>query len=604
MHTYRRIVAAVLLLSMLTALFAMPLPAPAQAQEQVARSPEEVPPTFPPPQARFFPDSGHAAVNYFLETWKNTPNALTILGLPISRPFIEESPTNPGTFYRVQYFERAVLEEHPQNYSNDNKEFYILGRLLGRLAAENSTNQAAFEPVPDPGDGTWIEATGHTLTNSPAPFRSFWEANGGLATFGYPISEQFEEMNAADGQTYWVQYFERQRLEWHPENDPPFNVLLGLLGREQQAERHADNPAFEPGAPRDSLPQPFIYGYNVHLYGQGQNEEPVGWQDRNRVLQIAKDSGIFWVRQQIAWEDIQDASGEIFWAELDYIVDDVHEQGMNMLLSVVRSPSWATPDGRNGMPARDYFDDFANFMGAIAERYRGRVQAYQVWNEPNLAIENAGTVANADYYVDLLSVTYDAIKAADPYAIVVSASPSATETNVPTIAVSDVEFVRQMLNNPNFKTDVIGVHPGGQLNPPDTMWPENPGPGPGWQDSREFYFRRVEDVRAVMVQNGYSDYQVWYTEFGWATENNTPGYEYGQFNTQEEQAEYIVRAFQKGRNEYAPWVGAMFLWNLNFAVPWNYVEGNPNHEQASFGVLNGDWSPRPAWFAIQAMPKD
>jgi hypothetical protein len=50
-------------------------------------------------------------------------------------------------------------------------------------------------------------------------------------------------------------------------------------------------------------------------------------------------------------------------------------------------------------------------------------------------------------------------------------------------------------------------------------------------------------------------------------------------------------------------MGGMFLWNLNYAVPWKHVEGNELHEQASFGVLNGDWSPRPSWYAIRDIPK-
>src|SRR5690606_23386032 len=124
-----------------------------------------------------------------------------------------------------------------------------------------------------------------------------------------------------------------------------------------------------------------------------------------------------------------------------------------------------------------------------------------------------------------------------------------------------------------------------------------------WRNSREFYFRRVEDIRGVMVANGMGDKQIWITEFGWATANNTPGYEYGNSISYEQQAAYIIRAFEKGRYEYAPWVGAMFVWTLNFAVPWR-AAGNEFHEQAAFGVLNGDWSPRPAWTAIQAMPKN
>jgi hypothetical protein len=242
-------------------------------------------------------------------------------------------------------------------------------------------------------------------------------------------------------------------------------------------------------------------------------------------------------------------------------------------------------------------------MGAMAARYQGKVQAYQIWNEQNLAVENGGRVANADDYVEILAAAYTQIKANDPNAIVVSGGASATETNDPDIAISDVDFTRQMLNNPQFRADVIGVHAGGHLNPPDTMWPDNPGPGPGWQDSREFYFRRVEDIYQVMVESGWADRKVWITEFGWATANNTPGYEYGNQISFEQQAEWIVRAFQIGRYEYE-WVSAMFLWNLNFSIPWTNLEGNPLHEQASFSVLNPDWSPRPAWHAIQAMPKE
>jgi hypothetical protein len=589
----RRASAFFIVLTMLTTLIAWPQPEPARA----AASCEEVPPTFPPPQVQYFSETGHAAVNYFLESWQNTPNALFVYGYPISRPFLEESFTNPGECYRVQYFERAVLEEHPENAGT---EFYVLGRLMGSKLAEGREGEAPFQRVGDPGDGTWFESTGHTLRNDPAPFRTFWEQNGALEVFGYPISEQFQEVNQADGQTYWVQYFERQRMEWHPEQpDPQFQILLGLLGNEAREANHSNNPAFNPGGADDSLPRPFVYGYNAHLY-----QDASAWQDRSRVLEMSKNSGIYWLRQQIAWEDIQDQSGAIYWAELDDIVADAHNAGVNLLISVVRSPSWATPDGGNGMPAREHFGTYANFMGAMAERYRGRVQAYQVWNEPNLAVENAGRVASANYYVDMLAAAHDAIKAADPYAIVVSGSPSATETDDPFEAISDITFIRQMLQNPNFRADVIGTHPGGQNNPPDSRRAGDPGNDPGWDNSGEFYFRRIEEVRQVMLETGYGDRQIWLTEFGWATQNNTPGYEYGADNTLDEQAQYIVRAFQIGRREWAPWMGGMFLWNLNFSVPWAQLEGNPLHEQASFSVINGDWSPRPAWYAVQAMPKD
>lgn len=77
------------------------------------------------------------------------------------------------------------------------------------------------------------------------PFLSYWNAHGGLAINGYPISDQFSE-KLEDGKTYTVQYFERVRMELHPENQPPYNVLLGQFGRRIHP---ADPPvAAKPGA--------------------------------------------------------------------------------------------------------------------------------------------------------------------------------------------------------------------------------------------------------------------------------------------------------------------------------------------------------------------
>ena len=598
----KRITVALLLLTTIVTLGSWPRPT--AAQTGIADTP-------PPYQARYFPETGQSAVNYFLEFWKNTPNALFVLGYPISAPLIEESFTNPGQFYRVQYFGRAVLEEHPELFGQQGNKYYVMGRLMGERLARGRQLEPGFVTVGDPGDGTWDNVTAHTLRSTPAPFRDYWLKNGGLEAFGRPLSEQFQETNKADGKTYWVQYFERQRMEWHPdESNAQYRILLGLLGNEYREANHRNDPAFAFHGADNALPRPFIYGFNTHLYAQGS-----GWQDRNRVLTLSKNAGVYWARQQVAWQDLHDISGAIYWSELDNVVADASKAGVNLLLSIVRSPAWATSNGSSGLPAREHFADFASFMGQMANRYRGRVQAYEIWNEQNRACENGGDcsssggtggkVVDASYYVDMLAEAYDAVKTNDPYAIVVSGAPTSTETNRSDIAMSDTEFARQMFSNPKFRdhVDAVGVHPGGQYNPPDSMWPDNPGPGPNWRTSREFYFRRVEDIRNTMVANGMADKQIWITEFGWATANNTPGYEYGNSISFDTQAQYITRAFQMGRHNYAPWVGAMFLWNLNFAVPWKY-QGNEQHEQASFGVLNGDWSPRPAFSAIQSMPKD
>ncbi|NTV65225.1 MAG: peptidase S8, partial [Oscillochloris sp.] len=87
----------------------------------------------------------------------------------------------------------------------------------------------AFAPVPAESVGAnkaYFPETGHSLGGD---FRRYWERNGGLTIFGYPTSEEFSEVGS-NGQAYTVQYFERHRFEFHPENAAPYNVLLARIG--------------------------------------------------------------------------------------------------------------------------------------------------------------------------------------------------------------------------------------------------------------------------------------------------------------------------------------------------------------------------------------
>ena len=84
--------------------------------------------------------------------------------------------------------------------------------------------------------------TGHKVGDR---FLASWQINGGLALFGYPVSEEFGE-GLEDGTVYLVQYFERARFEYHPEHaGTPYETQLGLLGRQAAAGRLGE-PAFLP----------------------------------------------------------------------------------------------------------------------------------------------------------------------------------------------------------------------------------------------------------------------------------------------------------------------------------------------------------------------
>jgi hypothetical protein len=334
------------------------------------------------------------------------------------------------------------------------------------------------------------------------------------------------------------------------------------------------------------------FGVVGHLY----------YTDRYTALATAQEAGFEWFRQQIHWRDIEDRSGQFFWGDLDNIVAAADARGVLLLISVVRSPSWHTANGSDGMPQDPA--SLARFVGALAARYQGRVHAIEIWNEQNLAYENGGRVAleDAGHYVELLAAAYNSIKAVDPRIIVVAGAPSSTAMNNPDIAIPDQDYLRAMYSYKDGMIrdyfDVQAIHPGGSANPPDTLWPDNPSPADGWTDDPTFYFRHVENSRRLMEEAGLGDHQVWITEFGWATQNNSPGFEFGNQISFETQRDYIVGAMQRTSEQY-PWISNLFLWNLNFSVLQRENGLDPLHEQGSFSIVNGDWSRRPAFYGIQ-----
>jgi hypothetical protein len=362
----------------------------------------------------------------------------------------------------------------------------------------------------------------------------------------------------------------------------------------------APPPVFEP------IRSPYLqFGVVTHLY----------YTDRTRVLALTKIAGFDWVRQQIHWKDIESSPGVYYWNELDNIVEDVSTNNVRLLLNIVQAPDFYNMT--NGKPSDPR--TMGNFVEALVRRYGTRIGAIEIWNEPNLAVENGGVISAEDpgRYAELVIECYRRIKAVEPSIIVLLAAPSSTGVLDERVAMPDEDYLRAVYSYRDgiVKTyfDAQAAHPGAAANPPDTLFPENPSliagcqPAPDhcWNDHPTHYFRHIENIRALMVEQGLADRQIWITEYGWATPNNTPNFEYGNLLTLETQADYITSAISRVYDEYRdeqgrPWVGAMFLWNMNFAVLWG-AQGNPLHEQASFSILNPDWSPRPAFIALQGL---
>jgi len=316
--------------------------------------------------------------------------------------------------------------------------------------------------------------------------------------------------------------------------------------------------------------------------------------------------GFNWVKQQVEWLAYEPAKGQYNWGPLDAIVDTANARGVNVLFSVVKAPKWARPGNTDwsvaGPPANP--QDFADFMGAMAGRYKGRVRAYEIWNEQNLYYEWGHEPLDAGRYVQLLAAAYNAIKANDPSAYVISGALTPTGVNDGQVAVDDAVYLERMYQAGVARyCDGIGVHPSGYNNPPDaTAGSWNDPSAPSFKGHRSFFFHdTLWTYYAIMRKYGDAGKRLWPTEFGWASTDGlgavpAEGYGYAGDNSEGEQAQFLVQAMQEARS----WgfVGPMFVWNLNFGP----VSG-AHDEKAAFGVLRPDWGARPAYAALRDMSK-
>jgi len=315
------------------------------------------------------------------------------------------------------------------------------------------------------------------------------------------------------------------------------------------------------------------------------------WQgDKGGSASMTREIGFAWVKQQVRWEFVENEPGAVNWTEMDQIIDVMNGNGLQVLFSVVTAPQWTRPDkpGTGGPP--NDFNLFANFTGQIAGRYCGRLGAIEVWNEQNLQREWEGFPLDAGLYIDLLRRSYASIKAACPGMIVVSGAT--TPTGNSPVAVDDIDYLRAMYaNGLAGYSDAIGIHPSGYGNPATATfqdWQAGRYNAPSHVNHRSFYFRStMEESRQVMVAYGDVNKRLWLTEFGWASSVSPhPGYEYAAYNSEAQQAQYIVDAYNMMRTW--GWVGVAFLWNLNY----NYGE------MAQFSIMN-----KPAFQALKGLPR-
>src|SRR5215218_9128926 len=194
-----------------------------------------------------FPQTGYSIWGPF-ETYWQAHGGVEQFGLP------RTSVYPAGSTYDAQWFERAVFTYDPSKPDPYKVELNLLGSQITASRAAETPFKAA-QPVRD---ATFFQQTSHNLSGK---LLSFWQSTGGLEIYGYPISEPFTEKSKSDGKNYVVQYFERNRLELHPEAaGTKYEVQLGLLGSEMLDAQGGPTAISKLGSGKFYPPQS---GYNI-----------------------------------------------------------------------------------------------------------------------------------------------------------------------------------------------------------------------------------------------------------------------------------------------------------------------------------------------------
>lgn len=233
---------------------------------------------------RCFSETGFCIEGRFREYWERH-GGLPVFGFPIG-PERRELNAETGQTYRTQWFERNRFELHVENKAPYD---VLLGRLGNDSLARQERDWLAF-PKANPSQPHFFPETGHAIAQE---FWSFWSNHGlefdgrrgvstveAIALFGMPISPPQDERNVADGRIYKVQWFERARFEWHPENPEPGRVLLGLLGGELHG-REALYEDFEDGSRLvwwSPDPASFILRPSEQFASSGRSSLEVGYK--------------------------------------------------------------------------------------------------------------------------------------------------------------------------------------------------------------------------------------------------------------------------------------------------------------------------------------
>ncbi len=336
--------------------------------------------------------------------------------------------------------------------------------------------------------------------------------------------------------------------------------------------------------PKTVSTKPFSLPPAVYITSPGINVDFDGLTDEEleKAFELLAQAGFQWVRLRFPWEKIEPERGKFAWENWDRVVEALRGRGFHILAVLDTSPSWARRPEDSTCPTAppaeaSYFGDFVE---AFARRYSSAIEAYQIWDEPNIYPHWGERWIDPEGYVALLREGYIRIKSVDPDAIIVAGGFAPTLEKGP-LNLNEGDFLRKMLaSGAGEFFDVVAFKAFGFDYPPS----DPPSPS-------KLNFRRPELLASLV-----SGKPIWIVEAGW---NALPPYWQGKKSiwgstTEEEQASWTAEAIRWARER---WGWPIFLTHFRPNYP-------PDDPHWGFALVWQDWTPRPVYKAVAGLDKE
>ncbi len=293
-------------------------------------------------------------------------------------------------------------------------------------------------------------------------------------------------------------------------------------------------------------------------------------------VQLMARAGIRWVREGFLWDRIEPVEGQQNWEHFDRLVDTCHRYGIDVLPVLAYGTRWAStaPQDKKARTTMPRLEEWRKYLEAVVTRYKGRIHAYEVWNEPNSItfFQVAQGDSQAKKYAELLAFSYGIIKGIDRDARVLNGGFTPKHWVKERPDLHEALFMQEIYDYSPVPFDVAATHPYTSPTASTTN-----------RQTTDKLEHLAGFVRDVVVEKGEAAKPMWFTEYGVPIQEGVM--------TEERAADYavivMVHSLSMGYVEKA------FLYNLR-------NDGtDPKDKEQNFGLLNHDLSPKPAYFAYR-----